>query len=72
MKLVPLDDAPVTKCADCGGSLGGKVQGDLPPVRRERAQQTIAMVIDLLDQTRHTFKSKQIQRARELLQGLMK
>lgn len=32
MKLVPLPDAPVTRCADCGGSLGGKVQGDLPGV----------------------------------------
>lgn len=31
----------------------------------------IREVIDLLDQTRHTFRSKQIERARELLEDLI-
>ena len=33
---------------------------------------TIREVIDLLDQTRHTFRSKQIQRARHLLEEVLR
>jgi hypothetical protein len=42
-----------------------------PPAREPQWKGTIREVIDLLGQTRDTFRSRQIQRARELLEGLL-
>lgn len=38
----------------------------------EPAERVIAEVIDLLSASRHTFKSKQIERARHLLEELLR
>lgn len=38
----------------------------------ERERRILAEAIDLLGQTRHTFKSKQIERVRHLLEALLR
>lgn len=57
--------------AEVGAQLRGGREAGLPQINAS-AELVIREVIDILDASRHTFRSKQIQRAKQLLDALLR